>query len=56
MAVDIRYYSATDAQPRNAYHEDIGSKAIVFCGTRGEQSGWLASQADMLAEDWMLCE
>ena len=36
--------------------EDIGSKAIVFCGTRGEQIGWLASQADMLAEDWMLCE
>ena len=56
LAVDIRYYSATDAQPRNAYHEDIGSKAIVFCGTRGEQIGWLASQADMLAEDWMFCE
>ena len=56
LAIDIRYYSATDAQPRNAYHEDIGSKAIVFCGTRGEQIGWLASQADMLAEDWMLCE
>lgn len=56
LAIDIRYYSATDAQPRNAYHEDIGSKAIVFCGTRGEQIGWLASQSDMLAEDWMFCE
>ena len=23
---------------------------------RAETKGWLASQADMLAEDWMLCE
>lgn len=35
-----------------AKHEDIGSKAIVFHGTRGDQVGWLASQSDMLAEDW----
>ena len=35
-----------------AYHEDIKSHAIVFVGTRGTQVGWLASQADMLAEDW----
>ena len=38
----------------HAAHEDIGSKAIAFCGTRGIQMGWLASQADMLAEDWEL--
>lgn len=37
-------------------HEDIGSQALVFCGTRGCQVGWLASQADMLAEDWMVLE
>jgi hypothetical protein len=36
-----------------AYHEDSGSKAIVFFGTRGIQVGWLASQSDMLAEDWV---
>lgn len=35
-----------------AHHKDIGSKAIVFVGTRGTQVGWLASQADMLADDW----
>lgn len=39
-----------------AYHEDIGSQAIVFCGTRGRQMGWLASQSDMLAEDWCILE
>lgn len=34
------------------YHEDAGSRAIAFFGTRGTQIGWLASQSDMLAEDW----
>lgn len=36
-----------------ANHEDIGSQAIAFVGTRGIQMGWLASQSDMLAEDWI---
>lgn len=36
----------------NAEHEDISSKAIAFVGTRGVQLGWLASKADMLADDW----
>lgn len=30
-----------------------GNKAIAFVGTSGVQMGWLASQADMLAEDWV---
>ena len=34
-------------------HKDIGGQALVFFGTRGTQVGWLASQADMLAEDWI---
>ena len=36
----------------NADHADIGNHALVFVGTRGTQIGWLASQADMLADDW----
>lgn len=36
----------------NCEHEAIGSAAIAFVGTSGVQIGWLASQADMLAEDW----
>lgn len=36
----------------NANHEAIGNKALAFAGTSGVQLGWLASQADMLAEDW----
>lgn len=35
-------------------HSDIGSQAIIFHGTRGVQIGWLASQSDMLANDWIL--
>lgn len=40
----------------NAAHDTIGNKAIAFCGTSGVQMGWLASQADMLAEDWAFAE
>lgn len=35
-------------------HNDIGSQAILFHGTRGVQIGWLASQSDMLSNDWIL--
>lgn len=40
----------------NPDHEAIGNKAIAFVGTSGVQLGWLASQADMLAEDWVFAE
>lgn len=40
----------------NVEHEAIGNKAIAFCGTSGVQMGWLASQADMLADDWEIVE
>ena len=36
----------------NSDHKDSGNAAIAFVGTSGTQVGWLASQADMLAEDW----
>ena len=38
----------------NEGHINIGNKVIAFIGTSGVQLGWLASQADMLAEDWEL--
>jgi len=34
----------------------MGNKAIAFVGTSGVQLGWLASQADMLSEDWMVID
>lgn len=34
------------------FHENIGNKFLMFVGTSGYQCGWLASQADMLADDW----
>lgn len=53
LAADIDY---TDVKGGRVYanHEDVGSKALAFVGTRGVQMGWLASQSDMLAEDWMI--
>lgn len=40
----------------NVDHIDMGNKAIAFVGTSGVQLGWLASQADMLSEDWITIE
>lgn len=55
LATNISYVAAT-GEIINAEHEDIGNKAIAFVGTSGIQLGWLASQADMLAEDWVIVE
>ena len=40
----------------NVDHLNIGNKALAFVGTSGVQIGWLASQADMLADDWYVVE
>jgi len=45
-------YRNPRGQVINANHDAIGSNAIAFVGTSGTQIGWLASQSDMLAEDW----
>lgn len=51
LATNISYINA-NKDTINAEHKAIGNKAIAFVGTSGVQIGWLASQADMLAEDW----
>lgn len=55
LATNISYKNAND-EIINAEHDAIGNKAIAFVGTSGIQIGWLASQADMLAEDWKIVE
>ena len=55
LATCIRYKN-TNNEIINAEHDAIGNKAIAFVGTSGVQLGWLASQADMLAEDWKLVD
>lgn len=45
-------YKSEDGEIVNCEHDAIGNKAIAFVGTSGVQMGWLASQADMLANDW----
>ena len=49
-------YKSMNGEIVNCEHEAIGNKAIVFVGTSGVQMGWLASQADMLADDWMIVD
>lgn len=53
LATAISYASPIGAVV-NAEHDAIGNQALAFVGTSGVQMGWLASQADMLADDWMI--
>lgn len=55
LATSISYKNA-DGEIVNCLHDVIGNKAVAFVGTSGVQMGWLASQADMLAEDWGFAE
>lgn len=55
LATDISY-TDTRGGVINAKHDAIGSLAFAFAfvATSGVQLGWLASQADMLADDWQI--
>lgn len=55
LAKNISYVNTND-DVVNCEHNAIGNMAIAFNGTSGVQMGWLASQADMLAEDWIFAE
>jgi hypothetical protein len=55
LATAISYKNAK-GEIINCNHDAIGNQAIAFVGTSGVQMGWLASQADMLAEDWQVVE
>lgn len=55
LATGISYINAR-GEIININHEAIGNCALAFVGTSGVQLGWLASQADMLAEDWKIVE
>lgn len=53
LATCISYKNAK-GEIVNCEHECIGNAALAFVGTSGVQMGWLASQSDMLAEDWRI--
>lgn len=55
LAKNISYVTQ-DGNIQNCNHDAIGNIAIAFVGTSGVQIGWLASQADMLANDWIFAE
>lgn len=55
LAERVAYINA-EGEIINEGHADIGNQVIAFVGTSGVQLGWLASQADMLAEDWKIVE
>lgn len=49
-------YKNTEGKIINVDHTEMGNKAVAFVGTSGVQLGWLASQADILSEDWQIAE
>lgn len=49
-------YKNTKGEIVNCNHDAIGNKALAFVGTSGVQIGWLASQSDMLANDWEIVD
>lgn len=53
LATNISYKNAAN-EVINVEHNDMGNKAIAFVGTSGVQLGWLASQSDMLSDDWVI--
>lgn len=55
LATGISYKTA-DGDIVNCEHDAIGNMAIAFVGTSGVQMGYLASQADMLADDWVFAD
>lgn len=55
LATNVSYINP-DGKIVNINHKDMGNKAIAFVGTSGVQLGWLASQSDMLSEDWEVIE
>ncbi len=55
LATNISYKNSND-EVINVNHDSMGNKAIAFVGTSGVQLGWLASQADMLSDDWFVIE
>lgn len=42
-----------EKEDRKKQEQNDANMAVAFVGTSGVQMGWLASQADMLAEDWV---
>lgn len=54
VADDLEFH--TDADLSQLEGEVYVHDALVFCGISGIQVGWLASQADMLSEDWFVME
>lgn len=55
LAKNVSYINPS-GEAVNVNHEAMGNKAVAFVGTSGVQLGWLASQADLLSEDWYILE
>lgn len=49
-------FKTKDGKEYNVDHQTMGNQCIIFFGSQGVQAGWLASQSDMLSDDWIFVE
>ena len=56
LARHTSYTTINNERIVGGIHHEIENLVIIFVGTSGIQVGWLASQADILAEDWRVVE
>lgn len=54
LGKNFSYLDASTDTLVNPNHDAIGNCALIFHGTSGIHTGWVPSQADMLANDWMV--
>lgn len=54
LATNVSFLDLSTNTLVNADHSTLGNNTIVFHSISGIQVGWLATQSDMLSEDWKL--
>lgn len=56
LGVNFSYLDKSSDTLVNPVHKNIGSSALVLHDASGEQVGWVATQSDLLGDDWVLVD
>ena len=56
LADDVEFHTDADISEFNGGEVSVGHMLVLRTAQGNLQPGWLASQSDMLAEDWYIVE
>lgn len=56
LADDVEFHCATDISELYAFDFEVGDVLVLRTAQANLQPGWLASQSDMLADDWCIVD